>query len=104
MDNFDPNNLAEVVIQHVEQRRPNYGPGIGRGAPQQGAKPIYGKPYLGPDHPPVPTKGVDGSLQLTDTCAYCKNPGHLKQKCTKLHQKIRKQGNDPYKELGLTGN
>ena len=104
MDNFDPNNLAEVVIQHVEQRRPTYGPGIGRGAPQQGAKPIYGKPYLGPDHPPVATKGVDGSLQLTDTCAYCKNPGHLKQKCTKLHQKIRKQGNDPYKELGLTGN
>ena len=70
MDNFDPNNLAEVVIQHVEQRRPTYGPGIGCGAPQQGAKPIYGKPYLGPDHPSVATKGVDGLLQLTDTCAY----------------------------------
>ena len=68
------------------------------------AKPTYGKPYLGPDHLPVPTKGVDGSLQLTDTCAYCKNPGYLKQKCVKLHQKIRKQGNDPYKELGLAGN
>ena len=67
MDNFDPGNFADVVIQHVEQRRPNYGPGIGRGAPQQGARPTYGKPYLGPDHPPVPTKGVDGSLQLTDT-------------------------------------
>ena len=104
IDNFDPGQFADIVIQHVESRHPNYGPGIRCGALQQGAKPTYGKPYLGPDHPPVLTKGVDGSLQLTDTCAYCKNPGHLKQKCGKLHQKICKQGNDPYKELGLAGN
>ena len=92
MDNFDLGNFADVVIQHVESRRPNYGPGMGRGASQQGARPTYGKPYLGPDHPPVPTKGVDGSLQLTDTCAYCKNPGHLKQKCAKLPSKDPQAG------------
>ena len=104
MDKLDPDNFADVVIQHVKQKCPSYGMGIGRGVPQQGAKPTYGNPYLGPDHPPVPTKGVDGSFSINDNCAYCKNPGHLKQKCAKLHQKIRKQGNDPYKELGLAGN
>ena len=88
-------------FQHVESRRPNYGLGIRHGSPQQGARPTYGKPYLGPDHPPVPTKGVDGSLQLTDTCAYCKNPGHPKQKCAKLHQKIRKQATTLTKNWGL---
>ena len=48
------------------------------------------KPYLGKTQDPIPTKGKDGSLNITDTCNYCKNPGHILSNCKKLDNRIQR--------------
>ena len=47
-------------------------------------------PYLGKTQDPIPTKGKDGSLNITDTCNYCKNPGHVLSNCKKLDDRIQR--------------
>ena len=47
------------------------------------------KPYLGKTQDPVPTKGLDGSLNITDICNYCKNPGHIVHNCKKLNDCVK---------------
>ena len=42
------------------------------------------KPYLGRPHPSQLAPGVDGSLDPSLTCRYCKDTGHLKENCVKL--------------------
>ena len=42
------------------------------------------KPYLGRPHPSQLAPGVDGSLDPSLTCWYCKDAGHLKENCVKL--------------------
>ena len=42
------------------------------------------KPYLGKPHPSQLAPGVDGSLDPSLTCQYCKDTGHLKENCVKL--------------------
>ena len=42
------------------------------------------KPYLGKPHPSQLAPGVDGSLDPTLTCWYCKDTSHLKENCIKL--------------------
>ena len=44
------------------------------------------KPYLGKPHPSQLAPGVDGSLDPSLTCWYCKDTGHLKENCVKLTQ------------------
>ena len=44
------------------------------------------KPYLGRPHPSQLAPGVDGSLDPSLTCRYCKDTGHLKENCVKLTQ------------------
>ena len=48
------------------------------------------KPYLGKTQDPIPTKGKDGSLNITDKCNYCKNLGHVLSNCKKLDDRIQK--------------
>ena len=48
------------------------------------------KPYLGRTQDPIPTKGKDRSLNITDTCNYCKNAGHVLSNCKKLDDRIHK--------------
>jgi len=113
LQQLDPNSIADVVIQHVKgnyqggQPRPQ-GPHQpranthqprpqGQNIPPRGS--IHSQPYLGKEGPPVPTKGVDGSFNIALVCGYCKNPGHDKYVCSKLHNKIRYQGGDPWQEL-----
>ena len=47
-----------------------------------------GTPYLGKVLPPKPTAGKNGQLNVTETCNYCKNPGHLINNCGKLQDRI----------------
>ena len=42
------------------------------------------KPYLGRPQPSQLAPGVDGSLDPSLTCWYCKDIGHLKENCVKL--------------------
>ena len=42
------------------------------------------KPYLGRPRPSQLAPGVDGSLDPSLTCRYCKDTGHLKENCVKL--------------------
>ena len=51
-------------------------------------KPKEGTPYLGKVLPPKPTAGKDGQLNVTESCNYCKNPGHLIDNCGKLQDRI----------------
>ena len=48
------------------------------------------KPYLGKTQDPVPTKGLDGSLNITDICKYCKNPSHIVNNCKKLKDHVKR--------------
>ena len=47
-----------------------------------------GTPYLGKALPPKPTAGKNGQLNVTESCNYCKNPGHLINNCRKLQDRI----------------
>ena len=49
-----------------------------------------GKPYLGKIQDPVPTKGLDGSLNIKDIYKYSKNPCHVVSNCKKLDDCVKK--------------
>ena len=49
---------------------------------------FVGKPYLGRPHPSQLAPGVDGSLDPSLTCWYCKDTRHLKENCVKLTQQL----------------
>ena len=100
-------NLTEAVSQAV-----NYTANCFRGQNKPQSQPSSStfdkawesKPFLGNELPPKPTKGKDGSLNVAETCNYCKNPGHLLDNCVKLQDRINRglakplQG--PQKQLG----
>ena len=44
------------------------------------------KPYLGKPHPSQLAPKLDGSLDPSLTCQYCKDTSHLKENCVKLTQ------------------
>ena len=46
------------------------------------------KPYMGRHHPSQLALGVDGSLDPSLTCRYCKDTRHLKENCVKLTQRL----------------
>ena len=81
-------NLTEAVSQAVNYTANRFG---GQSKPQ--SQPLLdkareSKPFLGKELPPKPTKGKDGSLNVAETCNYCKNPGHLLDNCVKLQDHI----------------
>ena len=84
-------NLTEVVSQAVNYTANHFG---GQSKPQgqpqnsQFNKSRESKPYMGKELPPKPTKGKDGSLNIAETCNYCKNLGHLLDNCSKLQDWI----------------
>ena len=80
---LDPENIANVVAQAVTNKTDenkyhwkNYT-----------AATNSRKPYLGQQRPPQLAKGTDGSLNPNLSCNYCKDKGHMKDKCVKLQQK-----------------
>ena len=84
-------NLTEAVSQAVNYTANRFG---GQNKPQDQPssstfdKARESKPFLGKELPPKPTKGKDGSLNVAETCNYCKNPGHLLDNCVKLQDRI----------------
>ena len=81
-------NLTEAVSQAVNYTANHFG---GQSKPQSqplSDKARESKPFLGKELPPKPTKGKDGSLNVAETCNYCKNPGHLLDNCVKLQDRI----------------
>ena len=84
-------NLTEAVSQAVNYTANRFG---GQNKPQGqpsssvSDKARESKPFLGKKLPPKPTKGKVGSLNVAETCNYCKNPGHLLDNCVKLQDRI----------------
>ena len=86
--NLQTSNLTEAVSQAVNYTANRFG-GQSKSHNQQSSdKARESKPFLGKEFPPRPTKGKDGSLNVAETCNYCKNPGHLLDNCTKLQDRI----------------
>ena len=56
------------------------------------------KPYLGKTQDPVLTKGLDGSLNITDICKYCKNPSHVVSNCKKLDDHVKRGLAKPFSQ------
>ena len=86
--NLQNSNLTEAVSQAVNYTANRFG---GQSKSQNQSlsdKARESKPFLGKEFPPKPTKGKDGSLNVAETCNYCKNPGHLIDNCVKLQDCI----------------
>ena len=66
--------------------------GGGRGQPHVDptGKSKDGNTYLGKYQEPIPTKGLDGNLNVAENCNYCKNPGHLLENCKKLDDRVKR--------------
>ena len=100
-------NLTEAVSQAVNYTANRFG---GQNKPQSQPssstfdKAQESKPFLGKELPPKPTKGKDSSLNVAETCNYCKNPGHLLDNCVKLQdcidQGLAKPLRGPQKQSG----
>ena len=82
----------DVVTKAVGYQQPNRYPKPRNQASAETNNPPVkqkeGTPYLGKVLPPKPTAGKNGQLNVTETCNYCKNPGHLIDNCGKLQDRI----------------
>ena len=58
----------------------------------------YGKPFLGRPRPQSLRPGMNGNLDPTQECRYCKDKGHLIDNCAKLEEKKASQA------TGVTSN
>ena len=88
--NLQTSNLTEAVSQAVNYTANRFG-GQSKSQNQPSLdKARESKPFLGKEFPPRPTKGKDGSLNVAETCNYCKNPGHLIDNCIKLQDRINR--------------
>ena len=86
--NLQNSNLTEAVSQAVNYTANRFG-GQSKSQNQPlSDKARESKPFLGKEFPPKPTKGKDGSLNVAETCNYCKNLGHLLDNCVKLQDRI----------------
>ena len=68
--------ITKVVASNLNMGRTNNTEGYPSG--------FISKPYLGRPHPSQLALGVDGSLDPSLSCWYCKDTGHLKENCVKL--------------------
>ena len=102
--NLQTSNLTKAVSQAVNYTANRFGGQSKSNNQQSSDKARESKPFLGKEFPPRPTKGKDGSLNVAETCNYCKNPGHLLDNCTKLQDRIdrglAKPLRGPQKESG----
>ena len=82
----------DVVTKVVGYQQPNRFPKRRQQTSTDTSNPTVkqkeGTPYLGKVLPPKPTAGKNGQLNVTETCNYCKNPGHLIDNCGKLQDWI----------------
>ena len=82
----------DVVTKAVGYQQPNCFPKPHQQTSTDTGNPTVkqkeGTPYLGKVLPPKPTSGKNGQLNVTESCNYCKNPGHLIDNCGKLQDRI----------------
>ena len=79
---LEPKFLVETITRVVASNLNMDKSNTTKGSPSG----FISKPYLGRSCPSQYAPGVDGSLDLSLTCRYCKDPGHLKENCVKLTQ------------------
>ena len=91
LTNITTHQVQSLAVQPVgfNQNCPQYNKG-GYKKQDSNEKAKENKPYLGKTQDQIPTKGKDGSLNITDTCNYCKNPGHILSNCKKLDDRIQR--------------
>ena len=89
--------ITRVVASNLNMGKPNTTESSHGG--------FISKPYLGRPHPSQLAPGVDGSLDPSLTCRYCKDTGHLKENCGKLTQHLawnkQEAKTEPYKDMPL---
>ena len=91
LTNITTHDVHSSVAQSVgfNQSHPQYDKG-GYKKQNSNEKAKENKTYLGKTQDPIPTKGKDGNLNITDTCNYCKNPGHILSNYKKLDDRIQR--------------
>ena len=70
--------ITRAVASNLNMGKPN--------TTESSASGFISKPYLGRTRSSQLAPGVDGSLDPSLTCRYCKDTGHLKANCVKLTQ------------------
>ena len=77
---LEPKFLVETITRAVASNL-----NMGKSNNTEGSSSGFvSKPYLGRPCPSQLAPGVDGSLDPSLTCRYCKDTGHLKDNCVKL--------------------
>ena len=91
LTNITTHQVQSLVAQSVgfNQNHPQYDKG-GYQKQDSNEKAKENKPVLGKTQDPIATKGKHGSLNITDTCNYCKNLGHVLSNCKKLDDRIQR--------------
>ena len=77
---LEPKFLVETITRVVASNLNMGNPKTTESSPSG----FISKPYLGRPHPSQLAPGVDGSLDPSLTCRYCKDTRHLKENCVKL--------------------
>ena len=77
---LEPKFLVETITRAVASNLNMGKPNTTESSPSG----FISKPYLRRPHPSQLAPGVDGSLDPSLTCRYCKDTGHLKENCVKL--------------------
>ena len=88
---LEPKFLVETITKAVASNLNMGKTNIAEGSPSG----FVSKPYLGRPHPSQLALGVDGSLDPSLTCQYCKDTGHLKENCVKLTQRLAWNKQEP---------
>ena len=79
---LEPKFLVETITRAVASNLNMDKPSITESSPSG----FISKPYLRRPRLSQLAPGVDGSLDPSLTCRYCKDTGHLKENCVKLTQ------------------
>ena len=82
-DLFSPEKMIEVMSKVVSTMNMQSGPKTSKDTQYQGAS-----NYIGRQQQPQLVCGVNGMLQPSVTCFYCKDTGHIKNNCVWLNNKI----------------
>ena len=91
---LEPNYLVETITRAVASNL-----NMGKSNYTEISPSVFvSKPYLGRTHPSQLALGVDGSLDPSLTCRYCKDTRHLKENCVKLTQCLAWDKQEPKNE------
>ena len=91
---LDPKSLVSAISQAVSTSlKLGLQPNTKGGTDAKGTG-FVSKPYLGKPRPSQLAPSTDGSLNPELDCWYCKDTGHLKDKCIKLNSWVANEQNN----------